>query len=512
MVSLKYLKSVQFWLWMIVLLGVCLRLREFMTFRSLWLDEVALLIQIKRRSYEALLMKGVGGNQGAPAAFLVLSKLSLGSFSSLEVGGRFISLLCGIGSMVVSAWLVAASFRDSATKLVSLLLIATSPWLIYFAAEGKHYMQEVFIALLLVSATLRYEGGKMSVRIFGALGFVSVWFSHNAPVVLCACGGVLIVKAWIRGERRTALTLVSVAMTWILSFGLHAATNMRALFGNRVLMNYWGHGLAPWRKGILVVMAWGQDVWANLMGYIFIPPRLLSPSDATATRWIGAWECALGVVVALGVVRMFRQRSPLFPYAVAIPAIAFSLSLLRIAPFSSRLVLYTAPFILLSAANGVVWLAEGARTRGVLFTGGALGALLCVVVPSVAISTERFISPVDRSDMKGALRFLAGARTPTDLLVMRRSDSVVAAVYTKRDRSLAMPFLFTEWKIAKAPVMCSRLRKRLALSPDRDMWIVGVLQSDEVERAVEELERRCIVVTQRVTTSGFFAAHARLRR
>ena len=495
-----------------MLLGVCLRLREFLILRSLWLDEVALLIQIKRRSYEALFMKGVGGNQGAPAAFLMFSKLSLGTFSSLEFGARFVSLLCGIGAMVVSAWLVTVSFRDSATRLLGLLLVATSPWLIYYAAEGKHYMQEVFIALLLVSAALRYERGKMSLPIFGALGFVSVWFSHNAPVVLCACGGVLIVKAWIGREGRTAVTLLCVAMMWVLSFALHASTNMRALFGNRVLMNYWGHGLAPWRKGILAVMTWAQDVWANLMGYIFIPPALLLPSDATAAHWIGAWECGLGAVVALGVVRMFRQRSPLLPYAVAIPAIAFLLSLLRIAPFSSRLVLYTAPFILLSAANGVVWLGEAARKRGALFTGVALAAFLCVVVPSVAISTEHFIAPVDRSDMKGALRFLAGARTPTDLLVMRRSDSVVAAVYTKRDRSLFMPFLFTDWKIAKAPVMCSRLRKRLALTPDRDMWIVGVLQSDEVERAVEELERRCIDVTQRVATKGFFAAHARLRR
>lgn len=495
-----------------MLLGVSLRLREFLTFRSLWLDEVALLIQIKRRSYEALIMNGVGGNQGAPAAFLVLSKLSLGTFSPLEFGGRFTSLLCGIGAMVVSVRLVTASFRDSATRLVGLLLIATSHWLVYYAAEGKHYMQEVFIALLLVSVTLRYEQGKISLPLFAALGCLSVWFSHNAPVVLCACGGVLIMKAWMRGERRAAGTLLCVAMAWVLSFALHASTNMRALFGNRVLMNYWGHGLAPWRKGVVAVLTWAGDVWANLMGYIFIPPGFLSSGNSSAVPLIGAWEVALGVVVSLGVVRMFRQRSPLLPYAVGIPAIAFVLSLLRIAPFSSRLVLYTTPFILLSAASGVVWLGERARKRGALFMAGALGAFLCVVAPSVAISTERFIAPVDRSDMKGALRFLAGARKPTDLLVMRRSDSVVAAVYAKRDRALAMPFLAAEWKIAKPGVMCARLRKRLARYPEVDVWFVGVLQSQEVARAVDDLEKGCFDVSDRVVDTGFFAARGRLRR
>lgn len=257
--------------------------------------------------------------------------------------------------MVVSAWLVTASFRDSATRLVGLLLIATSPWLVYYAAEGKHYMQEVFIAILLVSATLRYELEKISLPSFAALGCVSVWFSHNAPVVVCACGGVLIRKAWMRGERRTAGTLLCVAISWGLNFALHASTNMRALFGNRVLMNYWGHGLAPWRKGTVVVLTWVGDVWANLMGYILIPPGILSSANSSAAPWIGVWEVVLCVVVALGVVRMFRERSPLLPYAVGIPAIAFILSLVRIAPFSSRLILYTTPFILLSAASGVVW-------------------------------------------------------------------------------------------------------------------------------------------------------------
>lgn len=88
---------------------------------------------------------------------------------------------------------------------------------------------------------------------------------------------------------------------------------------------------------------------------------------------------------------------------------------------------------------GVVWLGEEARKRGLLFMAGAIGAFLCVVAPSVAIST------------------------------------VVAAGYTKRDRALAISFLAAEWKIAKPRVMCARLRKRLARYPDLDVWFVGVL-------------------------------------
>ena len=512
LVLLKYLKNVHVWLWMIVLLGVSLRLREFCSLRSVWLDEVALLIQIKRRSYEALLMSGVGGNQGAPAGYLLLAKLFLGHFSTVEIGARLVALASGVGAMVVSLWLVVVSFRDSSTRLVGLLLIATSPWLIYYSAEGKHYMQEVLVALLLVAASLRHEEGKMSLRLFGLLGVVAVWFSHNAPVVLCACGTVLITKALLRGERARGLALLGISSAWVVSFALHALSTMRALFGNRALMDYWGHGLAPWRKGFPSVIAWSVDVWADLMGYIFIPASLLSAHEVSTLWWVGVWECVLGLIVALGVIRMSRERSPLVPYVSLILVICFCLSLFRLAPFSSRLVLYVVPFIILIAARGVVWLAEGVRKSGPLLTCGVTALFLCVAGPSVAISTERFIEPLDRSNMKAALRHLVVVRAPNDLLVMRRADSVVAGIYSRRDSSLSMPFLMNDWKIAKVPVMCARLRKRLSSSPDRDVWFVGALQAEEVSRAVDELKESCIDLKQRVEGTGFFAARARLRR
>ncbi len=504
---MKYLKSVQFWLVMIVLLGVSLRLREFLSFRSLWLDEVALILQVKRRSYEALLMKGVMGNQGAPAGYLLLSKLSLERFSSLETGARFVSLVCGLGSMVLSAWLVLSSFRDATTKLLALLLIATSPWLIYYSAEGKHYMQEVLVALGLVCAFLRYEQGRMSLLFLGGLGVVSVWFSHNAPVVLCACGTLHSVRALIGREYKRGFAFVGIAIVWVVSFALHAVTNMRALFGNRDLFTYWGHGLAPWRKGAPAVISWIGDIWTRFMGYVFIPAETQMVSDLSSSLVSRGWECVLCVVVALGLVRMFRERSPLAPYVALIVGISFSLALLRISPFSSRLILYTFPFILVSAASGVVWLVARARQGGVLIaTSLAVVAFLSVGGPSVAVSTARFVQPHDRSDMKEALRYLLGARTPEDLLVMRRADSTVAALYTKRNRALSMPVLLADWKIAKPHAMCARLRKRLASSPYRPIWIVGVLQADEVARAVDELKQRCFLVMHREQRQGFFAA------
>lgn len=509
---MKFLRSVEFWLWMLVLLGVSLRLREFFAYRSLWLDEVALLLQIKRRSYERLLLDGPGGNQGAPAAYLMLSKMALHYFSSLEVGARIVSLLCGIGAMFLTVWLVAVSFRDTLTRSLGLLLIATSPWLVYYSAEGKQYMQEVLLALAVVSVSIRYEQGRTSLKIFALFGVVAVWFSHSACVVLCACGALQIMRALSRGEKRRAIALVSVSVAWAASFAVHASTTMHALFGNRALMLYWGHGLAPWRKGVSSVVLWIVEIWGSLMEYIFIPARLFALRELDASWWGIAWQGGLCCVVLLGIVRMFRERSSLAPYVALILGLAFTLALFRVAPLSSRLVLYTAPFIVLSAARGIAFLVERARGEGTLVRVVALGAALLVVAPSVASSTVGALKPLDRNNMKGALRYLAAERAPQDLVVMRRADATVAALYTRRDRSLAMPFLVSNWKITKPKGMCARLKRDLAATtPGGQTWIVGVLQADEIAHAIDELASTCFVETHRVSESGFIAARLRLR-
>jgi hypothetical protein len=59
--------------------------------------------------------------------------------------------------------------------------------------------------------------------------------------------------------------------------------------------------------------------------------------------------------------------------------------------------------------------------------------------------------------------------------------------------------------------MCKHLRKKVALTPERSIWALAVLQSEKVSRAVDEMERECIVVTQRVSGEGFFLARFRLR-
>jgi len=487
-------------------LGVSVRLREFFAFRSLWLDEVALLLQIRGRSYEALLSHGVAGNQGAPAAYLLLSKAAMSQFLSFEIGARLVSFGCGIGALFVAARLIMVAFQDTFTRSSSLLLVATSPWLIFYSAEGKHYMMETLVALVLVGCAMRYERERLPMIAVVLVGAIAPWFSHNAPVVLCACGTLFIFRAWSRRDLRNVMLLVAMCGVWVVSFALHAATNMRALFGNSELFMYWRHGLAPWHDGFFAVVLWIGSVWGHLMEYVFMPPHYHASSETSAPWWVSVWEIVLVALVVLGIIRMFRERSPLAPYVTLILGVSFSLAILRVSPFSSRLVLYTVPFFLMSAASGVAALVERARGRGSLRAIGAIACALLVIGPSLATSAERFVRPINRSNMKAALRYLAEVRSPDDLLLLRGVDATVAAMYIRRDPSLVMPVLDSKWKIVRPEVMCARLKKRMATFPGRAIWVVGILQAEEVSQALDELGRSCVVVTQRVENDGFVAA------
>jgi len=507
----KVLKSFQFWFWMIAVMGVSLRLREFFSFRSLWLDEVALLLQIQSRSYQDLLSSGVSGNQGAPAAYLLLSKVAMSQLSWLEVGARLVSLLSGVMAVAVAARLVLVSFHDSLTRIVALVLIATSPWLVYYSAEGKHYMLEVLVALLLVVCALRYELGSLTLPKMALLGGVAVWFSHNAPVVLCGCGTTLILRALVGRDVKKVGAIVAMCGFWVLSFGFHAATNMRNLFGNQALFQYWGHGLAPWREGFPAVVRWIGHAWAHLVAYVFMPSQPHLSSYVSSPWLVSAWEMVLVALMAIGLARMFRERSPLALYVATIIGVSFALALLRISPFSSRLVLYTAPFLLLTAASGVVALVHRARTGGILVVSAAMMSALLVVGPSVATSTGRLIRPINRNNMKGALWYLSQVREGEDPVLMRQVDATVAAIYMRSDRSLEIPLLESNWEIARADVMCARLRKRIARAAHHSIWVVGVLKADKVAVAIDELKKKCVTVTAHVQNDEFFAARIALQ-
>jgi len=83
---------------LIGIIGIVLRLRQYLSNRSLWLDEAALAVSIKEKNFHELLQP-LEFNQIAPIGFLYLEKIAVIIGGTNEMSLRFFPLVAGILSL-----------------------------------------------------------------------------------------------------------------------------------------------------------------------------------------------------------------------------------------------------------------------------------------------------------------------------------------------------------------------------------------------------------------------------
>ena len=174
----------------LILLGLLLRLRQYLVMRSLWLDEAMLALNIIGRTYAGLLQP-LAYSQGGPVAFLLAEKLVITLLGNHELALRLIPFVAGCDSLVLFALLLRQVLGKTGTYTALALFAIGSP-LIYYASEVKQYSSDVFIALLLLwlaGGTVHPDGqtdfrpGRRNL-LLAIIGALSLWFSHPALFVL----------------------------------------------------------------------------------------------------------------------------------------------------------------------------------------------------------------------------------------------------------------------------------------------------------------------------------------
>jgi len=185
----KWLLSSQTLVWVFLILGIVLRLRQYLFNRSLWLDESMLSLNIVRRS-AAELLKLLDYAQTAPLGFLWLEKLAVHYFGTGELALRLVPLLCGIASVALFALLARKLLPPSAVAIAVGLFSVSEP-LIYYSSEVKQYSTDVAFALILCLAAIPLF--EASSRISGVLsisaaGGIALWFSNPSVFILAGVG------------------------------------------------------------------------------------------------------------------------------------------------------------------------------------------------------------------------------------------------------------------------------------------------------------------------------------
>ncbi|MGC1377226.1 MAG: hypothetical protein WA821_13435, partial [Anaerolineales bacterium] len=420
----------------LILLGVALRLRQYLALRSLWLDEAMLALNIVGRNFWGLL-KPLDYNQGGPVGFLLLEKLVVTLLGNSELTLRLIPLLTGCASLLLFALLLRQALGKIGTFTALALFAAGAPS-VYYASEVKQYASDVFVALLLLWLAGRifihevhekHEGLKTKSILLAIAGALAVWCSHPALFVLAGIGATLLLRDVARRDTRRLKGTLAMLAVWAASFAALYFVSLRGLAANAYLLDYWAAyfmPLPPWAN-----VAWFpgalQGTLENPVGlgvFWLLPAALMLIGLISLLR---RQRCPDGSSVAHRVEgrcpELVEGRCPelvegwQFGALLALTLLAaLAASGLREYPFVGRMILFAAPIFLALIGAGVETVAGWFRRPR------WLGNVIAVVIAAFLLyqplvtAAQNFASPKYSEHIRPTMAWLQANRRPGDVI------------------------------------------------------------------------------------------------
>jgi uncharacterized membrane protein len=362
---------------LLILAGAILRLRQYLTGRSLWADEAMLALNIVERDV-ARLFQPLEFDQGAPIGFLLVEKLLHSLLGTHEFVLRLFPLLVGLTSLGLF-YLLLRRFTDGVGLLVALALFAFNPRLIYYSSEVKQYIGDVAVALgllLIAAPAFRPSAGRRDFLWLTLAGLVALWFSHPALFVLAGIGLALLIVHVRRKDVSRLGIIVGIGGVWVVEIALLYLLILRDLSQNTYMQEYW-------RGAFLPIPPWSDTGWfvrslqENIGIQFGIPYAVFPVFLVILAGWVLLW---------------FRQRE----YALVIACIVgfmLTASALKLYPVFERMILFLVPIGLLligKAMEAIFERVQRFHVLGVLFVLFLTGYLL---YGPLITSVQNFVEP-----------------------------------------------------------------------------------------------------------------------
>jgi hypothetical protein len=409
-----------------VAVGAVLRVSQYASDRSLWMDEIFLAANVANRGLWDLVSAPLDYGQGAPPGFLAIQRLVVVLLGDSEAMLRLCPFVAGLLSLPLLLRLAHALLPRGAACL-AMALFALSPSLVFYSSEAKQYGMDVFVILVLCGLVIHAGPGVFTTRRRVALaiaGGAAVWFSHAAIFALSAIAVALL---WTdldgRGPfRRRVRRLLPVAVPWAVSFALNYAVSLRALAANQNLHNYWSQGFPPADGSLGRTLTW---LVQHVVAFFRFPAGIhLPPAGAEVVSWSVSLPGVLLLAFAIGCGVAFRREGRWVPIAVPF-GLALLAASIRQFPFSGRLILFLAPLAFLLVAAGV---AEAWRRRRLV------GAVLAgfILLPYALMGLHGAGSPIELEETRPLLEHIRDRHESGDRVYVYRGASPAYQWYAPR--------------------------------------------------------------------------------
>jgi hypothetical protein len=326
----------------IAIAGIALKIYLWYYSRPLWLDEEMVFLNIRDRTLFELAAP-LWLDQSAPLGWLTVQRIVLDLFGSGDRAVRALSVLFGIGTVIVATW-TGIRWMTVAGASLLVLLCSFGMWMTHYSLEAKPYAGDAFWALLLpalVMWTTEGETGGRSVAlrrsmVWWLVATLGVWMSYGAIFAAPACAVVLCLAAWRYDGPRRAVIVAFQGLLWLAAFGAHYYLVLRHARASDFLVDYWSSGLPPAGASAASAVSW-----------VVRQAQPIASHPGGTGLWLSFWLAA-----ACGVVLSFRQRPLLASAMFAVIVSAGIFAAVGLVPFQDRLALWIVPAVYVAIALG----------------------------------------------------------------------------------------------------------------------------------------------------------------
>ena len=402
--------------WLLVALGVTLRLALYLSHSSLSIDETSLALDIGTHSF-AQLLHPLASLQTAPPLYLETTKLATVLFGMSEWSLRLVPLVCGLALPVVT-WRVAQRLLPEPAAVATTGLCAVTPTLVQYSVTAKPYIGDALTALVMMALALDLledPAGQSRWWSLGLGGIAALSWSIPAPFVLAAVGAALAWGLWARHRRPEWRRIATCGVAWGIGCALVYVLFYRGPAASPYMAQFWSAAFftplhpAGWR----------------VLGTALVQALVARPVPAPAML-------AALLLCAVGCAYWWRsgQRWAVLVLGATLLTVLAASSAHRY-PLSARLLLGIVPMLLLAIGGALARVL--AWRRGV---GLATAAVLIVLLLGVDL-THPYRTPATRE----AIAALQRQRAPAEPVYVASGAIPAWAFYTTDWRAVDTAYL-----------------------------------------------------------------------
>jgi hypothetical protein len=398
--ALQILRSREL-IFVLVGLGILLRVAQYLANRSLWIDEAWIALNLIERPLSDL-TKPLDFTQGAPVGFLLLEGVAGKIIGYSEYALRFFPLVCGLVSIPVFAWLARRILSQAAAPF-AVLLFVVADGLTYYSSDVKPYETDVAVAVFLLAAgTILAEdvAGRSGTAIAVAVvGVALVPLSFPAVFMVAAVGGVLAVRLVFNRRLSLSSPAALAVLLWgsaalaVAVFSETTTRYTRKSFEASNAGSYLGFGLHA-----LNVLGTG------IAGGLGFPQQ----------RPFHHIEKLALFCMLVGVVSLLRRNRTQLAMLVTPFALVLAASAAHVYPIAQRTDLFLFPLVILLVVEGVARIVRFAPAPAQ----PAVALVLAVALAAgpVSLAGTRLVHPRTTEEIRPVLEFVRDHWRPGDVL------------------------------------------------------------------------------------------------